>query len=73
MKGILAKPEFIVRDGKPVSVILPIKTYEELVERLEDSDDVRWLKRAKQKPMAFRPLADYLAERKAIRRVPDPA
>jgi hypothetical protein len=31
---------------------------------LEDSDDVAWLKRARRKPLHYRPLEDYLAERK---------
>ena len=32
-KRVSKEPEVIVRDGKPVSVILPIKEYEELLER----------------------------------------
>ena len=52
-----------MRKGKPVSVIIPIKDYEELLERVEDTDDVAWLKHARRKPLHYRPLADYLAER----------
>ena len=63
MKVILSEPEIVTRKGKPVSVIIPIKDYEELLERVEDSDDVAWLKRARSKPLHFRPLEDYLAER----------
>ena len=53
----------MTRNGKPVSVILPIKDYKELLERAEDSDYVASLKRARRKPLHYRPLEDYLAER----------
>jgi PHD/YefM family antitoxin component YafN of YafNO toxin-antitoxin module len=66
---ILAEPEIVTRKGKPVSVILPIKEYEELLERAEDAADVAWLKQARRKPMRYRSLADYLAERKSRSRV----
>ena len=56
--------EIVMRKGKPVSVIIPIKYYEELLERVEDAGDVAALKRARSKPLHFRPLEDYLAERK---------
>ena len=64
MKAILPEPEIVTRKGKPVSVIIPIKDYEELLERVEDSGDVAWLKRLRKKPLHYRPLEDYLAERK---------
>ena len=67
--SILAEPEIITRKGKPVSVILPIKDYEELLERAEDAGDVAWLKQARSKPMHYRPLADYLAGKKTKSRV----
>jgi antitoxin (DNA-binding transcriptional repressor) of toxin-antitoxin stability system len=57
--------EIVTRRGKPVSVIIPIKDYEELLERVEDANDVAWLKRARKKPLHYRPLEDYLAERKS--------
>jgi prevent-host-death family protein len=65
MKTANAEPEIVTRNGKPVSVILPIKAYEELIERAEDAEDVAWLKKARRKPMHFRPLREYLAGRKA--------
>jgi PHD/YefM family antitoxin component YafN of YafNO toxin-antitoxin module len=40
------EPEIVTRNGKPVSVIIPIKEYEELLERVEDAQDVAWLKSA---------------------------
>jgi len=47
MKATLSEPEIVTRKGKPVSVIIPIKDYVELLERVEDADDVAWLKRAR--------------------------
>ena len=64
MKTTLAEPEIVTRKGKPVSVIIPIKDYEELLERVEDAEDVAWLRRTRKKPLRYRPLEDYLAERK---------
>jgi len=53
----------VTRNGKPVSVIIPIKHYEEHLARVEGAEDVAWLKRARRKPLHYRPLEDYLAER----------
>jgi len=64
MKAVLAEPEIVTRKGKPVSVIIPIKDYQELLERAEDAEDAAWLKRARRKPLRYRPLEDYLAERR---------
>ena len=33
MRATLPEPEIVTRKGKPVSVIIPIKDYEELLER----------------------------------------
>ena len=54
----------MARNGKPVSVIVPIKDYEELLERVEDAEDIAWLRRARRKPLHYRPLEDYLAKRR---------
>jgi len=63
MKATLPEPEIVTRKGRPVSVIIPIKDYEELLERVEDAEDVAWLRRARRKPLRYRPLENYLAER----------
>jgi hypothetical protein len=60
MKSTLPEPEIVTRKGKPVSVIIPIKDYEELLELVEDRDDVAWLKRARRKPLHYRPVEAYL-------------
>jgi PHD/YefM family antitoxin component YafN of YafNO toxin-antitoxin module len=63
MKATFSEPEIVTRNGKPVSVILPIKDYEELLERAEDAHDIAWLKKARRKKLEYRPLEDYLAKR----------
>jgi prevent-host-death family protein len=65
LRAAKAEPEIVTRNGKPVSVILPIAVYEELLERVEDAEDIAWLKKARKKPMHYRPLSEYLADRKA--------
>ena len=62
MKASFAEPEIVTKNGKPVSVIIPIKEYEEMLERLEDSEDVAYLKEARRKPLHYRPLAEVLAD-----------
>ena len=62
MRTTTREPEIVTRNGKPVSVILPIKVYQELLERAEDTEDIGWLKRARRKKLHYRPLEDYLAE-----------
>ena len=63
MKAVFPEPGIVTHKGKPVSVILAIKDYEELLERVEDAEDVATLKRARRKPLHYRPLEDYLAGR----------
>jgi len=63
MKTNFAEPEIITRKGKPVSVIIPIANYVELLEQVEDVEDAAWLKRARSKPLHYRSLEDYLAGR----------
>ena len=48
-------------------MIIPIEAYEELLERLEDTEDVASLKEVRTKPLSFRPLKEYLAERRKAR------
>jgi prevent-host-death family protein len=59
MKAANAEAEIVTRNGTPVSVILPIKAYEELIERAEDVEDVAWLKKMRKKPLHYRPLEEY--------------
>ena len=65
MKSASAEPEIVTRRGKPVSVIIPIEQYEELLERVEDAADVAWLRKLRRKPLQYRSLNAYLSSRKA--------
>ncbi len=64
MKATLPEPEIVMRKGRPVAVIVRVKDYEELLERVEDAGDAAWLKKMRKKTLHYRPLEDYLAERK---------
>ncbi len=55
------KRELVYRDGKPAAVILDIAEYEELLERAEDMDDLRALRRMREHPLRFRSLSDVLS------------
>ncbi len=57
---LMTMPEVVTRKGKPVSVIVPIRDYLELVERSEDLVDVSWLQKAPRLSYSFRPLERYL-------------
>jgi prevent-host-death family protein len=63
VKAAKPEPEIVTRNGKPVSVILPIKRYQEILERLEDVDDVAWLKKARRTKLHYRPLEEVLQTR----------
>jgi PHD/YefM family antitoxin component YafN of YafNO toxin-antitoxin module len=63
MSAVTKEPEIVTRNGKPVSVIIPIEDYEELLERAEDAEDIAWLKRARKQKLHYRPLEEYLAKR----------
>ena len=58
----MPEPEIVSRKGKPVTVIISIKEYQELLERVEDSEDVAGLKTARRKPLHCRPFDEFQAE-----------
>jgi PHD/YefM family antitoxin component YafN of YafNO toxin-antitoxin module len=55
-------PEIVVRDGKPVAVILGIDEYQEMLEKIEDLEGLKVLERLRQEPLELRPLDDFLKE-----------
>ncbi len=61
-KGKRKTPEIILREGKPAAVILDIDEYRGMLERLEDVEDLRMLKRMRKKKLQFRKLDDFLKE-----------
>jgi prevent-host-death family protein len=62
MKTQTTSPEIVVRDGKPVAVIIDIEEYRELLERLEDLEDLKALDELRREPLQLRRLEDFLAE-----------
>lgn len=62
MKAKSPTPEIVLRDGRPVAVILDINDYKEMLERLEDAEDLKQLKNMRSRPLKFKPLAKFLAE-----------
>jgi PHD/YefM family antitoxin component YafN of YafNO toxin-antitoxin module len=59
-------PDIIFRDGKPSAVVLDIDEYQEILERLEDSEDLKTLQEMRKKPLKFRKLQDFLEECKTL-------
>jgi len=60
-------PQYVTDEqGKRVAVILPIETYLQLLEQLEELEDIRLYDEAKQSDGGERTLlTDYLKKRKA--------
>ncbi|MDX2001018.1 MAG: hypothetical protein SFW35_01170 [Chitinophagales bacterium] len=49
-----SKTQFITnKNGEKVAVVLPIKAYEKMLERLEDIEDVRLYKKVKSRKHEF--------------------
>ncbi len=55
-------PEVIYRNNKPVSVILDIEEYQEILERLDDIEDLEFIEKLKNKTLTFRKLDEFLAD-----------
>jgi DNA-binding HxlR family transcriptional regulator len=60
MKAERKEPEIVLRDGKPVAVILDIDEYQEMLERLEDSEDLKILEEMRKRPLKFKKLESFL-------------
>jgi PHD/YefM family antitoxin component YafN of YafNO toxin-antitoxin module len=56
MENSSTSPEIVIRDGKPVAVILSLAEYRELLEKAEDLEALRCLEEMRQKPLEFRRL-----------------
>jgi len=55
-------PQVVYRQGRPTAVLLDIKEYRRLLERLEDQYDLKRLAELEQRGGSYRPLEEYLAE-----------
>ena len=62
VKASSFSPEIIVTRGKPSAVIIPLDEYRDMLARLEDADDMKTLKRLREKPLRFRSLDAFLKE-----------
>jgi len=61
----MEKTRFITdANGKKISVVLPIKEYEHMLELLEEKEDIRLYDEVKARKEKTIPLDDYLEKRK---------
>lgn len=61
-KRIMKEPQVIYSNNKPVSVIIDIDEYYEMLERLEDLEDLKYAKSLKNKKLSFRKLDEILSD-----------
>lgn len=57
MKQTRKTIEIVLRNGKPAAVILDINQYQELLERLEDKEDLKALKKMRERSLEFKKLS----------------
>ena len=62
------KPDFIIRGGKPVAVIIDIDEYQEILNILEDIEDSKELAGMRKKTSKFRDLDDFLNDKSPKRK-----
>jgi len=53
-------PEIVLRNGKPAAAILDVDEYREMLERLEDTEDLKALAEIRKRPLSFKRLEDFL-------------
>jgi len=53
MKSAFSEPEIVAKNARPVSVILPNKVYQEMLELLEDAEDFACLTKGPTKDSAL--------------------
>ena len=60
------KPDFVYRNNKVVAAIIDIDTFDEIMEKFEDEEDIAYLKEARNKTLTYRKFGEYLAERENV-------
>ena len=61
----LSNPQYITDNtGKKLSVVLPVKVYEKIIDDLEELEDMRLYDEVKAKNEKGIPFAEYLEKRK---------
>ena len=63
-KRKVKEPEIVYRGNEPVSVIIDIAEYNEMLERLEDIEDIKFIESLKNKKLSFRKLDIFLSDYK---------
>ncbi|TAN43518.1 MAG: type II toxin-antitoxin system Phd/YefM family antitoxin [Nitrospirae bacterium] len=61
-KLLKAKPQVIMKNGKPNAVIIDIRDYQNMLEKLEDKEDLADLQKMRKGGLHFRKFDDFLAE-----------
>jgi len=61
-KILKIKPQVVMRNGRPDAVIIDIKDYQKLLERLEDKEDLADLIKMRKGSLRFRKFDEFLAE-----------
>ena len=61
-KNLKIKPQVVMKNGRPDAVIIDIKDYQKLLERLEDKEDLADLIKMRKGSLRFRRFDDFLAE-----------
>jgi PHD/YefM family antitoxin component YafN of YafNO toxin-antitoxin module len=61
-KLLKAKPQVVMKNGKPNAVIIEIRDYQNMLERLEDKEDLAALVKIRKGSLHFRKFDDFLAE-----------
>jgi prevent-host-death family protein len=61
-KLVKTKPQLVMKNGKPNAVIIDIKDYKKMLERLEDKEDLDDLIKIRSGSPSFRKFDDFLAE-----------
>jgi prevent-host-death family protein len=56
------KPQVIMKNGEPEAVIINIKDYQRLLERLEDKEDIADLEKIRKGSLHVRKFSDFLME-----------
>ncbi len=64
-KVISTKPQVILKNGKPDAVIINIKDYHKMLDRLEDKEDLAELERMRKGRLKFRKFDVFLSEHKS--------
>ncbi len=60
------KPDYIYRDNKAIAAVIDIDIFNEIIEKIEDDEDIAYLKEARKRPLKFRKFSEYVNEKQVI-------